>query len=191
MRKIKKLIQCIRFRRIILGTVGKNNCFRPGVSSTSAAVIGNNNYFSERCMIGNADIGNYCSFGPDVKIAQSLHSINYITTFQAISKANIGFSLNTKRTRIDHDVWLGANVVVVQGVHIGTGAVVGANAVVTKDIPPYAIAVGVPAKVIKFRFDSEIQEKILESRWWEYELQDAIKKAKELECLINNNQRSV
>lgn len=186
MTKLVKLIQCLRFRRIILGKTGHGNKFRPKVTATSASVIGNYNYFGDRCMIGNAEIGNYCSFAPDVKIAQSAHSIEYITTYQRISNNNISYSLNSNKAVIENDVWIGANAVVMQGVHIGTGAVIGANAVVTKDIPQYAIAVGVPAKVIRYRFSLDIQREILKSEWWEYEYIEACRAVKELEHLIEN-----
>jgi acetyltransferase-like isoleucine patch superfamily enzyme len=70
---------------------------------------------------------------------------------------------------IGHDVWLGHGVIVQAGVRIGTGAVVGSGAVVTKDIPPYAVAVGVPAKVIKMRFESDIIKKIISTAWWDWD----------------------
>ena len=80
-----------------------------------------------------------------------------------------------EKAEIGNDVWLGANVVVMQGVKIGNGAVVGANAVVTKDIPPYAVAVGIPAKIIKYRFDDEKINQIQQSCWWNYDLDEAAK----------------
>ena len=149
--KIQKITQCIRYRRVVLGKVGKGNHFRPQVSATSASVIGNYNYFGDRCMIGNAEIGNYCSFGPDVKLAQSQHSIEYITTYQRISKTNIGYSLNVKKALIDHDVWIGARVIILPGVHIGDGCVIGAGSVVTKSFEPYSILAGNPARLIRKR----------------------------------------
>lgn len=185
MNKIMKLLQIIKLRRWVLGKLGKGNQFRPKVFATSVAVIGNYNYFGDRSMVGNAVIGNYCSFAPDVKIAQSQHAISYITTYQRICSKNIGYSLNQKPAVIDNDVWLGANVVVMQGVHIGNGAVVGANAVVTHDIPPYAIAVGIPARVIKYRFDEEVIQKITDTGWWSYDLIEAAEKVKQLENTLN------
>lgn len=180
MSKIKKIFQCLKYRRVILGDVGKGNRFRPKVYLTSAAGIGNHNFLADRVMIGNAVVGNYCSFGPDVKIGQSQHSIDYITTCQKISKNNINFSMLTDKAEIGNDVWLGANVVVMQGVKIGNGAVVGANAVVTKDIPPYAIAVGIPAKVIKYRFEEDDIKAIQASCWWDEDLDSACKKVDKL-----------
>jgi len=69
---------------------------------------------------------------------------------------------------IGHDVWIGHGVTVTAGVTIGTGACIGAGAVVTREIPPYAIAVGVPARVIKYRFDDPTIEKLLQIAFWEW-----------------------
>lgn len=184
MNKLKKLLQCIKYRRTILGKIGKGNKFRPHVAVTSAAIVGNNNYFGDRVMVGNVTIGNYCSFGPEVKLAQSQHSIFYITTYQKISGHNIGYTLNQNRAVIENDVWVGANAVIMQGVHIGTGAVVGANAVVTHDVPSYAIVAGVPAKLIRYRFSEDDINKLLKSEWWKYDLDKAREKVKELEKLV-------
>jgi tetrahydrodipicolinate N-succinyltransferase len=72
-----------------------------------------------------------------------------------------------KKTQIGNDVWLGNNVMIRAGVTIGTGAVVGMGSIVTKDVPPYAIVAGNPAKIIRYRFDEETIEKLLASKWWE------------------------
>ncbi len=70
-----------------------------------------------------------------------------------------------------NDVWIGDGAVVLQGASIGTGAVVGANAVVTKDVPPYAVVGGIPARVIRYRFRDDIIEELLATEWWEYPLE--------------------
>lgn len=72
---------------------------------------------------------------------------------------------------IGNDCWIGANVILMGGITIGDGAVVGAGAIVTKDIPPYAIAVGIPAKVIDYRYDEKTIEKLREIRWWDKDLE--------------------
>lgn len=157
----------------VYGKLGKSNKFTKGVFIADYASIGNNNYFGPYTMINNAIIGNYCSFAPGVKIGQGEHSLNFITTCQKISKEIIEHSLNISPSIIGNDVWCGANVVILQGIKIGNGVVIGANAVVTHDIPDYAIAVGVPAKVIKYRFDSDIIMEIQQSEWWNYDIKNA------------------
>ena len=88
-----------------------------------------------------------------------------------------------RETKIGNDVWIGAHVCVKQGVSIGDGAVIGAGSVVTHDIPPYTIAYGVPAKIVKKRFDSEREEKLIrESKFWEFEPD----KAKKMTVRIEN-----
>lgn len=109
-------------------------------------------------------IGNYCSIADEVVFLLGVeHSTNLLSMypfkvkclgerFEASSKGNIV---------VDDDVWIGYGATIMSGVHIGQGAVVAAGAVVTKDVPPYAIMGGVPAKIIKYRFSEEIIEKLL------------------------------
>lgn len=110
-------------------------------------------------------IGRFCSIGPNVCfVLNADHYLNNISTFpfkvmicnsvkyEAISKGDI---------IIDDDVWFSCNCTILSGVHIGQGAVIAAGSVVTKDVPPYAIVGGVPAKVIKYRFEPEMIEELL------------------------------
>lgn len=109
-------------------------------------------------------VGNFCSIAGNVTfILSSDHPLNYVSTFpfkvkicdeqyEAISHGDI---------KIDDDVWIGFGATILSGVHIGQGAVVAAGAVVTRDVPPYAIVGGVPAKFIKYRFSDEIINKLL------------------------------
>ena len=71
-----------------------------------------------------------------------------------------------KKVTIGNDVWIGHGAVINQGVSIGTGAIIGSNAVVTKDVPPYAVVAGVPAKILKYRFDDDTIKLLLKSKWW-------------------------
>jgi len=109
-------------------------------------------------------IGSFCSIGQNVTfIVSSVHPVDYISTFPF--RAHIIHEGNedvpVPDMYIDDDVWIGANVTIMPGVHIGQGAVIGAGAVVTKDIPPYAIAYGLPAKVRGYRFSKEIIDILL------------------------------
>ncbi|MGO4694200.1 CatB-related O-acetyltransferase [Paenibacillus sp. 2TAB26] len=168
----------------VYGKIGVRNKFANGVFLEELAVLGNYNYIGPYSMINNGVVGNYCSIGPGVKIGQGRHSLSYITTFQKISSELIGHSLNTIPSRVGNDVWCGANVVIMQGVKIGDGAVIGANAVVTQDIPDYAIAVGIPAKVIKYRFNNETIKLIKESNWYNKDIVKAKEIIKSLEKLV-------
>jgi len=79
-------------------------------------------------------------------------------------------------TVIENDVWIGVNVVVLAGVKVGNGAVIASGATVTKDVPAYAIVGGVPAKIIKYRFDEGTISKLLDSKWWESDVQKLVKR---------------
>jgi maltose O-acetyltransferase len=102
---------------------------------------------------GGLDIGNFVMIGSNCNILTSNHN------FDRYDLAMIYQGTKLDKVVIEDDVWLGTNVVVLPGVRIGRGAIIGAGAVVTKDIPEYAIAGGVPAKVLKFRFSDEIANK--------------------------------
>lgn len=76
--------------------------------------------------------------------------------------------LDRGETLIGHDVWIGANAIILRGVKVGNGAIVGAGAVVTKDVEPYAIVGGIPARVIRYRFEKAVIQKLEELQWWQY-----------------------
>ena len=179
-----RMFRIITGKKGVYGEIGHNNRFTRGVFVVEDAKIGNYNYFGPYSMINNATIGNYCSIAPNVKIGQGIHSMNYVTTYQKLSSELIGHSLNKEPAIIGSDVWCGANVVIMQGVKIGDGAIIGANAVVTHDIPDYAIAVGLPAKVIKYRFSEELIEIIKNSKWFNNDLDEARQIIKSLEKLL-------
>ncbi|MDD4520154.1 MAG: CatB-related O-acetyltransferase [Alphaproteobacteria bacterium] len=100
------------------------------------------------------------------------HSYAMHPIFIANKKTSIGKYTNSEQwcapIKIDNDVWIGRNVIVMDGVHIKTGAVIASGAVVTKDVEPYAIVGGVPAKLIKYRFDEKLRKKLLNSKWWDF-----------------------
>ena len=113
----------------------------------------------------DCSIGNFSAIGANSVIAGPPHHIDIITISNKMSFSNLKHQSNY--TYIGSDVWIGANVTVKANIKIGNGAVIGANSFVNKDIPPYAIAFGVPAKVYSYRFDNKIIEKLKKSKWWD------------------------
>ena len=164
-----RIVRCLVGKKGIYGKIGKANHFSKGVIVYEKAEIGTNNYFSPYTLVNNAHIGNYCSIGPNCMIGLGEHDLCAISTYPRMANGNGGMKLFDEKspTVICNDVWLGAGVVVKQGVKISNGAVIGANSVVTHDIPPYAIAVGVPARVIRYRFDEDVINALDSSRWYE------------------------
>ncbi len=122
-------------------------------------------------------IGKYCAIGHNLRIRTRNHNMNYANIQDIFQLKITGFALGSFKGPIiiGNNVWIGDNVIILSGVKIGDGAVIGAGAVVTKDIPPYAVAVGVPAKVIKYRFSPNIIEQLLEIKWWDWP-EDKIKR---------------
>ena len=188
---LKQLIH--RIRRILSGKkgiyckFGKCNKFCKDVSIHERASVGNYNYIGKGTMIYNAHIGNYNSIAPGVKIGQVEHDLKCVSTSTKIFGPSHGitnFTGTMEPSIIENDVWIGANVVILQGIHIGTGAVLAAGAIVTKDVPPYAIVAGVPAKVIKYRFNDSQINTLLESKWWESDSEEAIVKCQKLQMTI-------
>ena len=114
-----------------------------------------------------SEIGNFTSISHDVKIGLDNHELNKLSTSPKI----IGMTKSSP-TIIGHDVLISANVVILSGLKIGTGAVIGANSFVNKDVPPYAIVVGSPAKVKKYRFRDKDIEILLKSKWWEIDISE-------------------
>ncbi|MBP5161130.1 MAG: CatB-related O-acetyltransferase [Alphaproteobacteria bacterium] len=115
-------------------------------------------------------IGKYVSIAQNVQLGLPQHPLDILSTSPAIYgkvKRYTDAAVYNRPCIIDHDVWIGSSVLVIQGVHIGTGAVVAAGAVVTKDVPPYAIVGGVPARVIRYRFTPDVIKKLLASCWWD------------------------
>ena len=144
-------------------------------SSIVASSIGRYSYTCYDDEIINCEIGQFCSISDEVIIGGAEHPIDWVSTspvFQNVkhSGPNKRFAKfefdGVPRTFIGNDVWIGVRVIVKAGVKIGDGAIVGAGSVVTKDVPPYAIVAGVPAKIIKYRFDTDTIERLNSSKWW-------------------------
>lgn len=120
-------------------------------------------------------IGKFCSIARGVTIfLGGDHRTDWVTTYPfSVTRPNIaGHITGHPRTKgdviIGNDVWIGSNASILSGVTIGDGAVIGAHAVVAKNVPPYAIVVGNPAKIIRFRFDQETIDKLIAIAWWDW-----------------------
>lgn len=129
---------------------------------------------------GKVKIGRYCSFASDIHYFGANHPMDSVSTsaiFYNQSMNDLPVQ-DVKRSEliIGNDVWIGSHVLITSSCkNIGTGAVVGAGSIVTKDVPPYAIVAGNPAKIIRFRFDEKTIEDLLESKWWLNEPKDIMK----------------
>lgn len=141
--------------------------------------IGNFTYLERNGEGIYARIGSFCSIASHVRINALEHPMQRLTMHKMTYRPNeyfkhIGVDMDyrayrsSKRVTIGHDVWIGHGAVIMPGVTIGTGAVIGANAVVTKDVPAYMIAAGVPAKVLRARFDDKTIARLLDSAWWDW-----------------------
>jgi acetyltransferase-like isoleucine patch superfamily enzyme len=136
-----------------------------GVSIDSESEVGSYTYIGCNTHITKSMIGRYCSIANNVSIGQGEHLLDNISTSSKFYR-NPWEILTKDNCEISSDVWIGVDAVILRGVKIGIGAVVAANAVVTKDVPPFAIVGGVPARLIRYRFSEEQQLLILNSHWW-------------------------
>lgn len=135
--------------------------------------IGKYTFVGKGSAVTRAVIGNYCSISQAVYIGPGEHPMDFGSTSAELFGENVYETLTRDDVVIGHDVWIGVRAVVLRGVSIGTGAVVGAGAIVTKDVPPYAVVAGVPARVLRYRFSSDQIAELLNSKWWELDVEAA------------------
>lgn len=121
-------------------------------------------------------IGKFCSIAHGVTIQEYNHDPSRVTSY-FIQKNVFGENMvkdivSKGGIQIGNDVWIGAKATILSGVTIGTGAVIGANCVIAKDVPPYAIMVGNPAKLLRYRFDEKIVNMLLAEKWWNWSIEE-------------------
>lgn len=156
-------------------------------SSVTLSTMGRHSFCGYDCDIYCADIGNFTSIASGVILGGARHPMEWLGMSpvfykgrDSIKKKFVEFDIpSAKRVTIGNDVWIGRNAIVLSGVSIGDGAVVGAGAVVTKDVPPYGIVAGNPAKLIRYRFNEERINSLLRIKWWDME-DDVIEKFADL-----------
>lgn len=121
---------------------------------------------------GVLEIGGFCAIGVNVTVILSNHYYDYPAIEFDFYKKYFGkypYKIEKRKNIIENDVWIGDNVIILPEITIGTGAIIGAGAIVTKDVPPYAIVGGNPAKILKYRFSKKVIDELLDSKWWEWD----------------------
>ena len=121
-------------------------------------------YVNRGSNIMSGKIGKYCSIGYNVDIGMFEHPVSMVSSSKEIYKFTDDWEEISSPPIIGNDVWIGSKATILQGVTVGNGAI---SAVVTKDVQPYAIVGGVPAKIIKYRFDEDIRNRLEEIKWWD------------------------
>lgn len=157
--------------------IGKN-------TNVKKSEIGFGSYIGNSCQLERVKIGKYCSIGDGIKVVSGTHPIKYVSTHPFSHSSYLvkeGFNIkgympfegdkkigNSEfRVEIENDVWIGSEVIILGGIKIGNGSVIGTGAVVTKDVEPYSIVVGVPAKILKYRFTDEEIKFLQNLKWWD------------------------
>ncbi|GEA07072.1 O-acetyltransferase [Alteromonas sp. KUL42] len=168
-----KFIKKTRGTSLYNSTIHSTSKVEPGSQMVNVR-MDRHSFCGYNCDMSNVDIGSFCSIANGVIIGGGMHPIEWISTspvfYYGRDSVKAKFSEHQRvaplQSVVGNDVWIGQNVIVKQGVTIGTGAVIGMGSIVTKDVPPYAIVAGNPAKILRMRFKPELIERLLASKWW-------------------------
>lgn len=178
--------------------IGRRAIVRRGTEVYSDVILGDFSYISgPRTYVESARIGKFCSIARQTIIGVGNHDHSLVTTHPFLISPEFGGIVSTRITEqqraapiIGHDVWIGINSIVMRGVTIGDGAVVAANSVVTKNVDPYSIVAGTPAKHLKYRFNENIILALLRIKWWDWDkdkIQSNLEEFKNIEVFVKKH----
>ena len=167
------------FKRVLRGNSILNSVIAKTAKVYSGSTfydskLGRYSYVGYDSEVINCEIGAFCSIANGFITGGAKHPLDWVSTSPVFYNVGSGTGHHlgnlpiekTAKTIIGNDVCIGSRAIIMQGVNVGTGAAIGAGAVVTKDVPPYAVVAGCPAKIIKYRFNDDIINKLLKSQWW-------------------------
>lgn len=168
-----KILKKLRGSAVLNSEIHKTSKIESG-SNIVSTKMDKYSFCGYNCEITFCEIGSFCSIANGVIIGGGMHPFSWVSMSPAFYEGRDSIKKKyskhqrepNKKTVIGHDVWIGQNSLIKQGVVIGTGAVIGMGSIVTKDVEPYSIVAGNPAKVIKMRFNEDIIKGLLKSKWW-------------------------
>ena len=194
----------LRFKDAIIEAgccINRNSVIASNAHIYNNSVINNSqiasySYIGKNCLVQNTQIGKFCSISNDVLIGLGNHPSENFSTSPIFYRVNNALKIKLVHTNSDfqeyqpinigNDVWIGTRAIVMDGVTIGHGAIIAANSVVTKDVPPYSVVGGVPAKIIKYRFQETKIEKLQRLQWWHLPFEEIKIQIKELNDVTND-----
>ncbi len=162
--------------------------------------IGRYSYIMPPSHLQDVTIGNFCSLAEGISFINYQHNTQAFSTFpfsKRLANHGIDFpalfeeSIHQGTIHIGHDVWIGTKSIIMGGIHIGTGSIIGAGSIVTKDIEPYSIVAGVPARTIHKRFDEDTITQLLDTKWWEWPIEKIQSQKQSLINLTNDKNNKV
>jgi acetyltransferase-like isoleucine patch superfamily enzyme len=178
----------LRFKDSLIdkgSSFSQNTNINPNVHILENCIINNSEissytYVGKNCLIQNTRIGKFCSIANDVLIGLGNHPLDFFSTSPLFYRKENTFKIQIihndlefeeyQTVTIGNDVWIGSRAIILDGVCIGDGSIIAANTVVTKNVEPYSIVGGVPAKMIRYRFSDEKISELKTLKWWELSL---------------------